>query len=80
VGVRGVKALMENDIVSGIQFGFSMLTIALSIIVGLFVANMLFPLRKAVPKPSREEIDLALSQEAEALREAQLHRFPTTKQ
>jgi Na+/H+-dicarboxylate symporter len=70
VGVRGVKALMENDIVSGIQFGFSMLTIALSIIVGLFVANMLFPLAtKAAPKPASPDAnnstgDLGLSQGA----------------
>lgn len=67
VGVRGVKALMENDIVSGIQFGFSMLTIALSIIVGLFVANMLFPLAtKAAPKPASPDAnnstDLGVSQ------------------
>jgi len=50
VGVRGVKSLMDNDIVSGIQFGFSMLTIALSIIVGLFVANMVFTFRNGRPK------------------------------
>jgi len=48
VGVRGVKALMENDVVSGIQFGITMLTVALAIIVGLFVANMLLPMPRQV--------------------------------
>ncbi len=47
IGVRGVKALMDDDVVSGIQFGFSMLTIALSIIVGLFVSHLLLPLKRA---------------------------------
>jgi uncharacterized membrane protein YjjB (DUF3815 family) len=40
IGVKGVKSLMEDDVVSGIQFGFSMLTIALSICVGLLTANL----------------------------------------
>jgi uncharacterized membrane protein YjjP (DUF1212 family) len=51
IGVRGVKAFMEDDVISGISFGFSMLVIALSIIVGLFVANIIVPPKRS-PKPS----------------------------
>ncbi len=46
VGVRGVAAVMDDNIVSGIQFGFTMLTIALSISVGLFVSNLFIAKRK----------------------------------
>lgn len=31
ISVRGVSALLSDDVVSGINFGFSMLTVALSI-------------------------------------------------
>ena len=40
VGLRGVNALLQNDTVSGTQFGFSMLVVALSIAIGLLVARM----------------------------------------
>ncbi len=39
VGLRGINALLESDTVSGVQFGFSMLLIALSIAIGLLVAR-----------------------------------------
>ena len=40
VGLRGVTALLQQNTVSGVQFGFSMLLIALSIAIGLLVARM----------------------------------------
>jgi len=46
IGVRGVSSMFANDVVSGIQFGFQMLVIGLSITVGLFFANMLVYPRK----------------------------------
>ncbi len=39
--MRGVTALLQNDIDTGIQFAFNMIVIALAIGVGLFVANLL---------------------------------------
>eukprot|EP00047_Mylnosiga_fluctuans_P010761 m.17802 g.17802 ORF g.17802 m.17802 type:complete len:497 (-) comp3276_c0_seq2:334-1824(-) len=41
VGLRGVNALLQNDAVSGIQFGFSMLLIALSIAIGLIASRII---------------------------------------
>ncbi len=41
IAVRGVTALLQNDIDTGIQFAFNMIVIALAIGVGLFVANLL---------------------------------------
>jgi uncharacterized membrane protein YjjB (DUF3815 family) len=40
VGLRGVTALLQQNTVSGVQFGFSMLLIALSIAIGLLVARL----------------------------------------
>lgn len=40
IGVRGVTALIGDDVVVGVQFGFEMFIIALSITVGLFAANL----------------------------------------
>jgi len=38
--VKGVSSLFDNNVSSGIQFGFSMLAIAISISVGLLTANV----------------------------------------
>jgi uncharacterized membrane protein YjjP (DUF1212 family) len=40
VGLRGVNALLQDDTVSGVKFGFNMLLIALSIAIGLLVSKI----------------------------------------
>lgn len=55
VGLRGVTALLQQNTVSGVQFGFSMLLIALSIAIGLLVARLASntpPLRPRLRGPS----------------------------
>ncbi len=44
IGVRGVRAFFSQDVISGVQFTFQMMTVGLSIAMGLFVANVVaFP-------------------------------------
>jgi len=50
IGVKGVSAFFDNDAISGITFGFEVVTIGLSICVGLFVSNVLiFPKKVLTP-------------------------------
>ncbi|KAJ4458536.1 putative Pheromone-regulated membrane protein 10 [Paratrimastix pyriformis] len=46
VGVKGVTAMVTNDMVNGMQFGVSMFTVAISLVVGGFLANMIVPPQK----------------------------------
>jgi uncharacterized membrane protein YjjB (DUF3815 family) len=39
IGVRGVEYLFLNDVISGINFGFQMIAVALGITVGMFLGN-----------------------------------------
>jgi len=43
IGLKGVSAfIIDKNVVQGMQFGFNMLIIALSIAVGLLIVNLLF--------------------------------------
>jgi uncharacterized membrane protein YjjP (DUF1212 family) len=46
VGFRSLNALLENDVLSGIETGFAMVLIAVSLVTGLFLANLVFPSRR----------------------------------
>jgi uncharacterized membrane protein YjjB (DUF3815 family) len=41
LGIKGVSAFFDRDILSGTRFGFDMIVIALAISVGLFVSNFM---------------------------------------
>eukprot|EP00898_Chlorokybus_atmophyticus_P001231 jgi/Chlat1/2108/Chrsp17S02705 len=43
VGVRGVEAMLEQNIISGLSFGFDMLMVGMSITIGLLGAKLLLP-------------------------------------
>jgi len=46
VGFRSVTAMLEREVVSGVDTLFSMLLLAVSLVAGLFVANLLSPERR----------------------------------
>ncbi len=47
ISVRGATALLSNNVVDGLSFGFVMLVTGLSISVGLFVARLIvFPIER----------------------------------
>lgn len=46
VGFRSVTAMLEREVVSGIDTLFSMLLLAISLVAGLFFANLVSPERK----------------------------------
>jgi uncharacterized membrane protein YjjP (DUF1212 family) len=46
VGFRSVTAMLEREVVSGIDTMFSMLLLAISLVAGLFFANLLAPERR----------------------------------
>lgn len=46
VGFRSVTAMLEREVVSGIDTLFSMLLLAISLVAGLFFANLLTPERR----------------------------------
>lgn len=46
VGFRSLNALLHNDVLSGIETGFAMVLIAVSLVTGLFLANLVFPSRR----------------------------------
>lgn len=46
VGFRSVTAMLEREVVSGIDTLFSMLLLAISLVAGLFVANLVSPERR----------------------------------
>lgn len=46
VGFRSVTAMLEREVVSGVDTLFSMLLLAVSLVAGLFVANVLSPERR----------------------------------
>ncbi|CAI5961899.1 unnamed protein product [Closterium sp. NIES-65] len=43
IGVRGVAAILNQDVMSGIGFVFEMLTVGLAITIGLILANLVLP-------------------------------------
>ncbi|KAL6059641.1 hypothetical protein QOT17_014083 [Balamuthia mandrillaris] len=42
MGLKGVASLLQNEVVEGINFGFKMIVISLSIAVGLVIASLIF--------------------------------------
>lgn len=48
IGFRSVNALMEQDVMSGVQAAFAMVLVATGLAVGLLVANVLVPPRRAL--------------------------------
>lgn len=49
IGYRSLSALMEREVVSGIETAFSMLVIAVSLVAGLLMSNAVTP-RRSVPE------------------------------
>lgn len=43
IGFRSIRALLESEVVSGIETGFRVLMIAMSLVAGLLVANLIMP-------------------------------------
>lgn len=43
VGFRGITAMLESEVVSGVETGFRMLLIAVSLVAGLLIANLVMP-------------------------------------
>lgn len=48
VGLRSVNALVAQDTLAGIQTAFTVGMVAISLVTGLLVANVLLPSRRAV--------------------------------
>jgi len=48
VGYRSFTALLEEDVLSGVDGAFTMLLVALSIVVGMLVANVALPSRRVI--------------------------------
>jgi uncharacterized membrane protein YjjP (DUF1212 family) len=46
VGVRSLAALMDREVVSGVETAFTMLVIAVSIVVGMLMSNVVLPRRR----------------------------------
>jgi len=46
VGFRSLHAMLQNDVLSGIETGFAMALIAISLVTGLSLANLVFPSRR----------------------------------
>jgi uncharacterized membrane protein YjjP (DUF1212 family) len=46
IGFRSLHALLQNDVLSGIETGFAMILIAVSLVTGLFLANLVLPSRR----------------------------------
>ncbi len=48
VGYRGMTSLFERDVVGGLDTAFTMITLALSLVVGIFFGNILIKPRKSL--------------------------------
>ena len=48
LGFRSVAALLENDTLSGVQTAFSMILVAVGLVVGLLLANVILPPRRTL--------------------------------
>jgi uncharacterized membrane protein YjjP (DUF1212 family) len=46
IGFRSVHSLIERDVLSGVEAGFAMVLTAVSLVTGLFLANLLRPRRQ----------------------------------
>lgn len=43
IGVRGVEAMLKDDVLSGMGFVFNMMVVGLSITIGLLMAKIVLP-------------------------------------
>ncbi len=43
IGVRGVEAMLKDDVLSGMGFVFNMLVVGLSITIGLLMSKLVLP-------------------------------------
>jgi uncharacterized membrane protein YjjP (DUF1212 family) len=48
VGYRGMSSLFEKDVIGGLDTAFTMITLALSLVVGIFFGNILIKPRKSL--------------------------------
>jgi uncharacterized membrane protein YjjB (DUF3815 family) len=48
VGFRSFASLLESDVVSGVETAFRMALVAIALVAGLLVANVVVPPRKAL--------------------------------
>jgi uncharacterized membrane protein YjjP (DUF1212 family) len=48
IGFRGLSALLEEDILAGVQAGFTMGFVAIALVTGLLMANVVVPPRRAL--------------------------------
>ena len=48
IGFRGVSSLLEQDVVSGIGAAFDMALVAIALVTGLLMANVLVPPRRSL--------------------------------
>lgn len=48
IGFRSVNALVQQDVLSGVQSAFAMILVATALAVGLLIANVLVPPRRAL--------------------------------
>lgn len=48
LGFRSLSSLLERDVVSGIQLAFTMLMVAVALVAGLLVANVVAPPKRAL--------------------------------
>lgn len=46
VGFRSLHAMLQKDLLSGIETGFTMVLVAVSLVTGLFLANLVLPSRR----------------------------------
>ena len=46
IGFRSISALLENDVLSGIQTAFSAVMVGISLVAGLLLSSAVFPSRK----------------------------------
>lgn len=48
IGFRGVSSFLADDTLAGVQSAFTMTLVAIALVTGLLMANVLMPPRKAL--------------------------------
>lgn len=46
IGFQGITAMLDNEVISGVETGFRMLLIAISLVAGLLISNLVLPTRR----------------------------------
>jgi uncharacterized membrane protein YjjB (DUF3815 family) len=52
LGLRSMVALSEKSVLSGVEAAYQMVTVAVAIVTGLLLGNLLLPSRAQAEKPS----------------------------